>query len=95
MFRGLAEAGLPLQRMMETANRIFCQSTPAAHFATLVAGRADSDGSVEFVSAGHVPILYIRRDAVRTEEAPAFRWASSLTRTYPASAFFFEKGSLC
>jgi sigma-B regulation protein RsbU (phosphoserine phosphatase) len=58
-FRSLAEAGLPLDRMVEGANRIFCESTLAGQFATLVAGRAAHDGSVEFVSAGHLPVLHI------------------------------------
>ncbi len=39
-FRSLAEAGLPLDRMVEDANRIFCESTLAGQFATLVVGRA-------------------------------------------------------
>jgi sigma-B regulation protein RsbU (phosphoserine phosphatase) len=61
-FRSLAEAGLPLDRMVEDANRIFCESTLAGQFATLVVGRAAHDGSVEFVSAGHLPLLHIHKD---------------------------------
>src|SRR5256884_6332271 len=61
-FRSLAEAGLPLDRMVEDANRIFCESTLAGQFATLVVGRAAHDGSVEFVSAGHLPVLHIHGD---------------------------------
>jgi sigma-B regulation protein RsbU (phosphoserine phosphatase) len=63
-FRSLAEAGLPLDRMVEDANRIFCESTLAGQFATLVVGRATQDGSVEFVSAGHLPLLHIHADGV-------------------------------
>ena len=58
-FRSLAEASLPLDRMVQDANRIFCESTLAGQFATLVVGRAAQDGSVEFVSAGHLPLLHI------------------------------------
>src|SRR6202011_2571015 len=58
-FRSLADAGLPLDQMVENANRIFCESTFAGQFATLVVGRAARDGSVEFVSAGHLPLLHI------------------------------------
>ncbi|MBZ5703000.1 MAG: SpoIIE family protein phosphatase [Acidobacteriia bacterium] len=63
-FRSLAGANLPLERMVEAANRIFCESTLASHFATLVVGRALSDGAVEFVSAGHPPILHLHADGV-------------------------------
>src|SRR3977135_4555529 len=61
-FRSLAEAGLPLDRMVEDANRIFCESTLAGQFTTLVVGRVGQDGSVEFVNAGHLPVLHIHGD---------------------------------
>ncbi len=68
-FRSLAEAGLPLDRMVEDANRIFCESTLAGQFATLVVGRATDDGSVEFVSAGHLPLLHIHGDGVSPKDS--------------------------
>jgi sigma-B regulation protein RsbU (phosphoserine phosphatase) len=68
-FRSLAEAGLPLDRMVEDANRIFCESTLAGQFATLVVGRAADDGSVEFVSAGHLPVLHIHRDGATPKDS--------------------------
>jgi sigma-B regulation protein RsbU (phosphoserine phosphatase) len=61
-FRILAGGSLPLDRMVEDANRIFCESTLAGQFATLVVGRAAHDGSVEFVSAGHLPVLHLHND---------------------------------
>jgi sigma-B regulation protein RsbU (phosphoserine phosphatase) len=68
-FRSLAEAGLPLDRMVEDANRIFCESTLAGQFATLVVGRAAHDGSVEFVSAGHLPVLHIHGDGATAKDS--------------------------
>ena len=68
-FRSLAEACLPLDRMVEDANRIFCESTLAGQFATLVVGRAARDGSVEFVSAGHLPVLHLHCDGASAKEA--------------------------
>jgi sigma-B regulation protein RsbU (phosphoserine phosphatase) len=68
-FRSLAEAGLPLGRMVEDANRIFCESTLAGQFATLVVGRAAQDGSVEFVSAGHLPVLHINGDGATPKDS--------------------------
>ena len=68
-FRSLAEASLPLDRMVEDANRIFCESTLAGQFATLVVGRAAHDGSVEFVSAGHLPLLHIHDDGVAPKDS--------------------------
>lgn len=68
-FRSLAEAGLPLDRMVEDANRIFCESTLAGQYATLVVGRAAEDGSVEFVSAGHLPLLHLHGDGVAPKDS--------------------------
>jgi phosphoserine phosphatase RsbU/P len=68
-FRSLAEAGLPLDRMVQDANRIFCESTLAGQFATLVVGRAAHDGSVEFVSAGHLPVLHIHGEGATPNDS--------------------------
>ena len=68
-FRSLAEAGLPLDRMVEDANRIFCESTLAGQFATLVIGRACKDGAVEFVSAGHLPVLHLHSDGATAKDS--------------------------
>jgi len=55
--------------MVEVVNRIFSQITLAGQFATLVVGRAERDGGVEFVSAGRPPVLHLRKDAVHHESA--------------------------
>jgi phosphoserine phosphatase RsbU/P len=68
-FRTLAEACLPLDRMVQDANRIFCESTLAGQFATLVVGRAAHDGSVEFISAGHLPVLHIHCDGATPNDS--------------------------
>jgi phosphoserine phosphatase RsbU/P len=58
-FRSLANVDLPLDQMVQAANRIFAESTLADQYATLVVGRASQDGAVEFVSAGHLPLLHL------------------------------------
>src|SRR6266576_2116548 len=40
IFRSLLSLDLPLAEVLSRANRLFCESTAAAHYATLVAGRA-------------------------------------------------------
>src|SRR6202521_2707287 len=81
-FRSLAEAGLPLDRMVEDANRIFCESTLAGQFATLVVGRAAHDGLVEFVSAGHLPVLHIHCDGQRQKIPREYLWECSVTPAF-------------
>jgi sigma-B regulation protein RsbU (phosphoserine phosphatase) len=68
-FRSLSEAGLPLDRMVEDANRIFCESTLAGQFATIVVGRVARDGSVEFVNAGHLPVLHVHGNGVTPKDS--------------------------
>jgi sigma-B regulation protein RsbU (phosphoserine phosphatase) len=68
-FRTLAEQRLPLPLLMEHANRLFCESTTAGQFATLIVGCALPDGKVEYVSAGHLPLLHVSPTGVCAREA--------------------------
>src|SRR4029453_12779575 len=55
---------LPTNRLVEQASRIFCESTLASHFATLVCARAKPTGEVELCNAGHLPALLVECDRV-------------------------------
>jgi len=59
LFRSLSGFRMPLEQMMERANRVFCESTLASHFATLVAIRAQSSGEIEVCNAGHSPVVLV------------------------------------
>ena len=64
LFRTLIDQSLPLDEVVERANRHFTESTNTMHFATLVCGRADRSGRVEFCNAGHCPPLVVRTGEV-------------------------------
>lgn len=68
-FRTLAQQHLPLPLLMEHANRLFCESTTAGQFATLIVGYATRDGHVEYVSAGHLPLLHVSPAGVEGHDA--------------------------
>jgi sigma-B regulation protein RsbU (phosphoserine phosphatase) len=68
-FRSLITVNLPLNQLVERANKIFSESTMPAYFATLVCGRATSSGEVELCNAGHLPPLLIRNCEVTPLEA--------------------------
>lgn len=68
IFRSLLSMDLPLTELMSRANRLFCESTPTTHYATLVAGRTTRDG-VDLCNAGHCPPLRLRRGATDRIEA--------------------------
>jgi sigma-B regulation protein RsbU (phosphoserine phosphatase) len=65
IFRSLLPLDLPFTELMSRANRQFCESTLAAHYATLAAGRTTENG-VELCNAGHCrPLLLARGGAER------------------------------
>ena len=61
IFRSLISLDLSLAEVVSRANRLFCEGTAPAHYATLVCGRATPNG-VELCNAGHCPPLLLRRD---------------------------------
>src|ERR1700691_5525541 len=69
MFRALSGLGLELDRLMEMANHVVCESNIAGQYATLVCGRAGLSGEIEIASAGHFPVLLASKDGVKHLEA--------------------------
>jgi sigma-B regulation protein RsbU (phosphoserine phosphatase) len=65
LIRALLSANLPLGEVVERASRLLCESTLPTHYATLVCGRATSDGAVELCNAGHVPPLVVTGSGAR------------------------------
>jgi phosphoserine phosphatase RsbU/P len=65
MFRSLASIGLELDKLLEMANRLFCESTIAGQYATLICGSVGRNGEIEIASAGHNPALLVSKDGVK------------------------------
>jgi sigma-B regulation protein RsbU (phosphoserine phosphatase) len=82
MFRALSGIGLELDRLMEMANRVFCESTIAGQYATLVCGRAGHSGEIEITSAGHFPVLLASKDGVKHLEATGLPLGMFATSRY-------------
>ncbi len=72
MFRSLVTVGLPIERLVALANRVFCESTISGQFATLICGRAGRSGDVEICNAGHCPALLASHSGVSRIEATGF-----------------------
>ncbi|MER3522774.1 MAG: hypothetical protein C4326_01565 [Ignavibacteria bacterium] len=71
MFRSLATAQLPLSALIGRANRIFCEGTLTAHYASLISGSAHVDGRIELCNAGHPPAFVLGREGVRSIHSTA------------------------
>jgi phosphoserine phosphatase RsbU/P len=91
-FRSLADVDLPLDRMVDAVNRIFAESTLAGQYATLVVGRASLDGSVEFVSAGHLPLLHLGKIEARAEGATGVPLGMFSTSLFPVHRLSLDMG---
>lgn len=64
MFRSLTSVGLPLDQRMSMVNRVFCESTIAGQYATLMCGHACHGGQIEISGAGHLPGLIVHKGGV-------------------------------
>lgn len=60
IFHSLVPLGLEVSELMTRTNRLLFGSSLANQFATLVCGKADANGEIETVNAGHLPPLLIK-----------------------------------
>ena len=69
LINSLLSLNLPVNELLQRANRLFCESTESTHYATMVLGKANSDGEIEICSAGHNPPLLISEGTVTSINA--------------------------
>lgn len=69
LFRSLTRMALPLEEIVVLANRVFCESALAGHYATLICGQARPTGDVEIYNAGHLPAVVLKRSGVAQIES--------------------------
>ncbi len=90
--RALVGLGLPLQQVVERANGIFCDSTMANHYATLVCGRLAQTGEVAICNAGHCAPLLVRAGQVTPLESTGVPIGLFCVKEYPISRFRLAAG---
>jgi sigma-B regulation protein RsbU (phosphoserine phosphatase) len=90
-FRSLITVNLPVNQLVERANKVFSESTMPAYFATLVCGRATSSGEVELCNAGHLPPLLIRGGEVTAIEATGLPLGLFCREQYSVASLTLEK----
>lgn len=91
-FRSLAEADLPLDAMVEAANRMFSRRTATGQLATLIVGRAEQNGAVEFVSAGHLPFLHLSNSRVHEKPSTTIPLGAFRSTSFPVRRFSARSG---
>jgi sigma-B regulation protein RsbU (phosphoserine phosphatase) len=91
-FRSLVGRNLSLRELVQHANRLFCESTTAGQYATLVVGRAWPDGRVEYVSAGHLPLLHVSASGVSSRRATGVPLGMFCTTDFPVCELTLAQG---
>jgi sigma-B regulation protein RsbU (phosphoserine phosphatase) len=92
MFRTLVSINLPLDKLVERASRVFCESTLPTQYATLVCGRATSDGAVEVCNAGHLPPLLVQEGKVTSIAATGLPVGVFCSESFSVSRVQLNKG---
>ncbi len=92
--RTLLGFGLPLPQLIQRANRVFCESTMANHYATLVAARFSDTGTVEICNAGHCPPLHVGGGQVAAIEATGVPVGLFCVKDYGVRTFTMAPGDV-
>ena len=64
MFHSLIPMELPINKLVDRASRILCESTTTSHYATLLCIKAEEKGNVEICNAGHCFPLLINKNGI-------------------------------
>ena len=90
--RTLVGFGLPLHQIVERANRVFCDSTMANHYATLVCGHLARSGDAEICNAGHCAPLLVQGGRLAALQSTAVPIGLFCTNEYPVDRVHLAAG---
>jgi phosphoserine phosphatase RsbU/P len=94
LFRSLILVGLPLDRLVERASRLFCESTLPSHYATLVCGKTRGNDEIEVCNAGHLPPLLLSDDGLTSIEATGLPLGLFGQERFSSKRFKMPPGSM-
>lgn len=92
MFRALVPLGLPLHELMSRANHLFCESTLANQYATLICGKIAADGQVEMCNAGHLPPILFRNGGLEVLDSTALPLGMFADSSFESSCVKLDGG---
>jgi sigma-B regulation protein RsbU (phosphoserine phosphatase) len=90
--RTLVGFDLPVTQLIERANRIFCESTMAGQYATLVCARLGPEGVVEICNAGHNPPMLLRAGRIVPVQATGVPIGLFCVKDYGVECATLEPG---
>jgi sigma-B regulation protein RsbU (phosphoserine phosphatase) len=92
IFRSLISMNLPVGALVERANGLFAETTMRPYYATLVCGKATTDGRVEICNAGHCPPLFINAEGLTPIAATGLPLGMFCDRPYESTQLEMKKG---
>ncbi len=93
LFRGLAVADLNLGDLMTRANRVFCEATAPANYASLIGAKLHRNGILEIANAGHPRPLLADQRGVRPIEGSGLPLGLFPDSTYSPREMQFAPGN--
>ena len=92
IFRSLSRLDMPIIQIVEHANRVFCESTMPALYATLACGVASPSGDVRLCNAGHCPPVLVSGGAAMTLDATGIPLGLFASSRYSSHNFKMQAG---
>ncbi|MGB7068839.1 MAG: PP2C family protein-serine/threonine phosphatase [Pyrinomonadaceae bacterium] len=92
MFHSLVPLGMPLRELMGRANRLFCESTLANQYATLILGKINNVGEVEICNAGHLPPIVVKKGENTSIDGSGLPLGLFCDTDFGASCVLLDKG---
>lgn len=91
LLHSLISFNLPINEILRKANRLFCESTISANYATMIIGEAGLDGSLEISVAGHNPPFILTSGNVRAIKATGIPVGLFSDSVYEVEKFYLSK----
>jgi sigma-B regulation protein RsbU (phosphoserine phosphatase) len=92
MFHSMIEFNFPVNKLVERANRLLCESTLSSHYSTLICGHLAGDGEVELCNAGHCPPFLLQGAKVLKLEATGLPIGLFCESQYTVKNFKLQAG---
>ena len=90
--RSLVGAGVPLAGLIDRVNSQLLEANLSTHYATLAFGRAEADGTIELVNAGHCSPLVLRKGEIERLDPTGLPIGLFEGRPYAIKRFRLEPG---
>jgi serine phosphatase RsbU (regulator of sigma subunit) len=102
MFHSMIEFNFSVNKLVERANRLLCESTLSSHYSTLICSRLSVDGGIEMCNAGHCPPFLFQDGLVQKIEATGLpigllsegQYAVKNYKLKPGESIFFYSDGL-